>query len=251
MAASVKEPDLKPQFTESTSSFWSEARAAFAIPGFREVFTLFIVVTVGIMILNSILPFYLESSLKLRAAAQPLVLGTLFGVAIAAFPLWNLVAARLGKRLSLIAGLLLLSAGTLALVLFSPPGYVSAYLLTMSALAGVGLSAVLLFPWAMLPDVVEFGELSSGRRREGVVYALFTFGQKSAGSVGVFSNAFVASLFGYRMGVAEQSPATAKALQTMAGPVAAGVFLLAIFFVLRFPITKARHDEAVQKLKMR
>ena len=207
------------------------------------------VVTTGIMILNSILPFYLESSLRLSADAQPLVLGTLFGVAIAAFPFWNWVATRLGKRSALVAGLLLLSAGTLALVLFSPPGRVSFYLLATSALAGVGFSAVTLFPWAMLPDVVEFDELASGRRREGTVYALFTFGQKLAGSVGVFSNALVASLFGYQQGVALQSPATARALQTMAGPVAAGVFLLAVFFVVRFPITRASYEETVRHLK--
>ena len=254
MTATVREPAPKPQAANGTGlsgreSFWAEARAAFAIHGFREIFTLFIVVTVGIMILNSVLPFYLESSLRLDAAAQPLVLGTLFGVAIAAFPVWNWVAARLGKRSALVAGLLLLSVSTLALVLFSPPGRVSVYLLATSALAGVGFSAVTLFPWAMLPDVVEFDELASGRRREGTVYALFTFGQKLAGSIGVFSNALVASLFGYQQGVALQSPATATALQTMAGPVAAGIFLVAIFFVLRFPITKTRYDEAVRQIK--
>ena len=248
MAATVREPALRPQPTPSTS-FWAEARAAFAIYGFREIFTLFVVVTIGIMVLNSILPFYLESSLRLPAGAQPLVLGTLFGVAIAAFPLWTTLSTRLGKRFSLVAGLLLLSASTVALVLGSPPGRVSVYLLATSALAGVGFSAVTLFPWAMLPDVVEFDELYSGRRREGTVYALFTFGQKLAGSVGVFSNALVASLFGYQQGVAAQSPATARALQVMAGPVAAGIFLLAIFFVLRYPVTKTRHDEAVRRLK--
>ena len=250
MTATVGEPAPKSQRPESVgASFWAEARAAFAIHGFREIFTLFMVVTTGIMILNSILPFYLESSLRLSADAQPLVLGTLFGVAIAAFPFWNWVATRLGKRSALVAGLLLLSAGTLALVLFSPPGRVSFYLLATSALAGVGFSAVTLFPWAMLPDVVEFDELASGRRREGTVYALFTFGQKLAGSVGVFSNALVASLFGYQQGVALQSPATARALQTMAGPVAAGVFLLAVFFVVRFPITRASYEETVRHLK--
>lgn len=249
MAASVREPAPKPQRGERQDSFWSEARAAFAIYGFREIFALFMVVTVGIMILNSVLPFYLESSLQLPAEAQPLVLGTLFGVAIIAFPFWNLMAARRGKRNALVLGLLLLSVSTVSLVAFSPPGRVSVYLLALSASAGVGFSAVMLFPWAMLPDVIEFGELANGRRREGLVYALFTFGQKLAGSVGVFSNALVASLFGYQQGVAAQTPATARALQLMAGPVAAAAFLVAIVFVLRFPITKVRHDEAVRKLR--
>ena len=100
----------------------------------------------------------------------------------------------------------------------------------------------------MLPDVVEFDELANEQRREGLVYALFTFGQKLAGSVGVFSNAIVAAVFGYQQGVVEQSATTVRALQMMAGPVSAGIFLLAIWFVFRFPITKASHEEVQQTL---
>ena len=165
------------------------------------------------------------------------------------FPLWNLVAARLGKKPALIIGILLLAGSLLMLVGFTTPGSISIYLMVMITLAGVGLSAVLLFPWAMLPDVVEFDELNTGRRREGLVYALFTFGQKIAGSIGVFSNAMVVSVFGYQQGVIEQSANTVSAIRWMAGPVAALVFLISIFFVLRFPITKAKHYEASLKLR--
>ena len=246
MVATVREPVRR--VTQQTQSFVSAYRSAFSIYGFREVFVLFMVVTVGIMVLNSILPFYLESSLRLSADAQPLVLGTLFGVAVLALPLWNALAARLGKRTALALGLALLGVSVLLLVGFAPPGRVSALLLGLTALTGVGFSAVLLFPWAMLPDVVEFGELASGQRNEGLLYALFTFGQKLAGSVGVFANALVASLFGYLPGAALQTPDTVRAIELMAGPVAAGVFLLAIVFVLRFPITKEQHEAARAKL---
>lgn len=248
MVVVVKEPEHHATVSRQDGSLLSEYRSAFTIYGFKEVFSLFVILTVGIMVLNSILPFYLESGLLLRAEAQPLVLGTLFGVAILAFPFWNLVAARLGKRTSLILGLLILSSSVLLLTLLSPPGRVSAFLMLMSALAGVGFSAVMLFPWAMLPDVVEFDELASKARREGLVYALFTFGQKLAGSLGVFSNALVAALFGYQQGVVVQDASTVRALQMMAGPVAAGIFLLAIMFVVRFPITKAKHEEARRAL---
>ena len=246
MVATVKEPVAR--VSKQTQSFLSAYRSAFGIYGFREVFALFVVVTVGIMVLNSILPFYLESSLRLSADAQPLVLGTLFGVAVLALPLWNALAVRLGKRTALALGLALLGTSVLLLVGFSPPGRVSVYLLGLTALTGVGFSAVLLFPWAMLPDVVEFGELASGQRSEGLLYALFTFGQKLAGSVGVFANALVASLFGYQSGAALQTPNTVRAIKVMAGPVAAGVFLLAIVFVLRFPVTKEKHEAARVKL---
>ncbi len=247
MVFKVKEPK-RIQVSLENPAFIDEYRSAFKIFGFPQIFILFMVITIGLMIVNSILPFFLESSLRISADSQPIVLGSLFLVAILVFPLWNLVAIRLGKKTALILGLIILAVSLLLLVGFTVPGKISFYLMLMTALAGVGLSAVMLFPWAMLPDVVEFDELASGRRREGLVYALFTFGQKIAGSIGVFSNAIVASVFGYQQGLVEQSAPTIAAIRWMAGPVAAVIFLLSVIFVLRFPITRAKHLEAKQKL---
>jgi GPH family glycoside/pentoside/hexuronide:cation symporter len=157
MAASVPEPaksgsDLAP------SGVLAEYRAAFRVHGFASVSALFVTITVGIMMINSMLPFFLESALYLSSDQQPVVLGTLFGVAILAFPLWNVLSIRLGKRLALSLGLVLLSTALVLLLLATPGGF-SVFLFAVTGLAGVGLSAVMLLPWAMLPDVVEFDEL--------------------------------------------------------------------------------------------
>lgn len=218
-----------------------EAGSAFAVPAFARVFALFVTVTVGLMIVNSMLPFFLESVLRLPPATLSRVLGTLFGLAVLAFPLWGALAARLGKRAALAAGLALLALGLALLVGTVPGGGTSAALWATVALSGTGLSAVMLFPWAMLPDAVEFDELAGGRRREGLLYALFTFGQKTAGSVGVFANALVAGLLGYVPGGAEQSPETLRAIAWMTGPVPAAVFVLALAATLRYPVGRAAH----------
>jgi glycoside/pentoside/hexuronide:cation symporter, GPH family len=248
MAFSTKEPK-RIETSAPTSSYFNEYVSAFRIYGFPQIFFLFIVVTIGLMITNSILPFFLESNLRISGNDQSVVLGTLFIVAIAVFPLWNVAASRLGKRTALNSGLVIYAISLFLLVWFTPPDGISAFLIIMTVVAGVGLSALILFPWAMLPDVVEFDEASSGRRREGLVYALFTFGQKIASSIGVFSNAIVASLFGYRQGSLEQAPATINAIKWMTGPIAGLVFLIAVLFVLAFPITKARHEQVRAKLK--
>jgi glycoside/pentoside/hexuronide:cation symporter, GPH family len=249
MAFSTKEPK-RAQVSSPVSSYFSEYISAFKIYGFLQIFFLFIVVTLGLMITNSILPFFLESNLRISSGNQSIVLGTLFIVAIAVFPLWNVAASRFGKRTSLNVGLVIHAVSLFLLAWFTPPGGISVFLIIMTIVAGVGLSALILFPWAMLPDVVEFDQASSGRRREGLVYALFTFGQKIASSIGVFSNAIVASVFGYQQGSLEQAPATINAIKWMTGPVAAIVFLIAIVFVLAFPITKARHEEVRAKLRV-
>lgn len=246
MALNIQEPKRAQVLTIKTSML-NEYRLVFNIFGFANIFVLFIIITIGLMIVNSILPFFLESALKINLADQPKVLGALFVIAILAFPLWNVIAARLDKRRSLILGLFIMAVGLLLLVAFSPVGTPSPYLWLMITITGIGLSSVILFPWAMLPDVVEFDELATGRRREGLVYAFFTFGQKIAGSIGVFANATVVSIFGYQPGSMTQSASTIAGIRWMAGPVAAFVLLVAIVFVVRFPISKAKHLEA-QKL---
>ncbi len=252
MAFNVNEPKAAAskhaQARTAKLSFVAEYRSAFSIYGFKSIFLLFIIVTIGLMVINSILPFFLESNLRIAAEQQSIVLGSLFGTAILTLPLWAKLAALLGKRIALALGLGIFALSTTLLVAFSPSGGVSAYLIIMTVLAGTGLSAVILFPWAMLPDVVEFDELQTGRRREGLVYALFTFGQKIAGSIGVFSNALVASLFGYQQGLSEQAPKTLQAIAFMAGPAAAIIFVIAIFVTMRFPITKEKHQEVRTKL---
>ncbi len=261
MAASVREPvrefarasENNSERTRRPVRVLAELRAAWRVHGFAPLFALFIMVTVGLMIVNSALPFYLESGLRLAPEQQPLVLGTLFGVAVLAFPVWTFVASSFGKRAGLALGLTLLSISLVLITLLAPAGGL-ATLLTLVTLAGVGLSAVMLFPWAMLPDVLEFGALEPGEgetERAGLLYALFTFGQKLAGSLGVFANALVVSLFGYQPGVAEQSARTVTSLGGMVGPAAALAFLVALVLTLRFPITRATHEAARARLRDR
>jgi glycoside/pentoside/hexuronide:cation symporter, GPH family len=217
---------------------------AFRAPGYASVWTLFLLVTLGLMTLNSMLPFFLESALALPGGAQTVVLGTLFGTAVLSFPAWGAVSARIGKRGALTLGLLLLAGSVATLVATAPAGVVGPRLLALTVAAGVGLAAVMLLPWAMLPDVVEFDALAHGRRREGLLYALFTFGQKVAGSLGVFANALAATWFGYVQGSAVQAPATVEGIRLMTGPVAAGLFVLAAAWVWTYPITRERHAAA-------
>ena len=246
-AASVREP-RRSEASAPSGGLFREAVSTFKVYGFPSVFFLFVLVTVGLMLVNSILPFFLESNLRLSGGDQSLVLGALFGTAIFAFPLWTFVASKLGKRRALALGLVVLASGTVALVSLATPEVLNALTFAVVIYAGIGLSAVVLFPWAMLPDVVEFDELASGVRREGLMYALFTFGQKIAGSVGVFANGIVASVFGYQQGSALQSSETLRAIAVMAGPVAAAVFVLAVVAALRFPITAQKHAEVRAKL---
>lgn len=239
----VREPRRSVAPPPASSLLW-EVRAAWHTHGFRQVFALFVVLTLAQTIVNSILPFYLESVLLFGADLQSVALGATLVIAMVAFFFWSAVSARSSKRTALAAGTVIYAAGLLLLVTVVPSGGLSGIMWVALVVQGVGLSAIVLLPWAMLPDVVEFDELESGRRREGIFYAGFTFGQKTAGSLAVFANAVVVGLFGYRQGVAEQSTETVFGLQLMMGPATVVVLAVAIFFVWRYPITRDSHEAA-------
>ncbi len=222
------------------AAWWTVLRA----PGFVPVLVVFLVVTLGIMLVNSLLPFALESVLEVPATLQTPLLALLFGTAVLSFPGWAWLTGRLGKRGALTLGALTLGGALLGLMHGGAGAGASAGTFAWTALAGVGLAAVMALPWAMLPDVVEFDALRSGEHREGLLYAVFTFGQKLAGSVGVFANALATALLGYVPGVAQQAEHTVRGLQTLLGPVAAAIFALAALLAWTSPITREAHTRA-------
>jgi glycoside/pentoside/hexuronide:cation symporter, GPH family len=68
---------------------------------------------------------------------------------------------------------------------------------TQIFLAGVGFSSFQLFPFSMLPDTVEYDEMQSGLRREGVFSGMWSAGQKIAYSVGPPIVGFALALSGF------------------------------------------------------
>ena len=226
-------------------------RSAWQTRGMAEVVYLFLAVTVAIMITNSLLTFFLESVLRIPGEQLPAVLGALVLVSILAFPLWIALAKRIGKRRAFMVSAAVEIVSLLLLITIVPAGGFSAPLWTIIVLNGIAVGGITMFPWSMLPDIVELDELRVGQRREGLLYAVFTFSQKLATSIGVFANAIVIAVFGYVAGQVEQSPETLSALRGMMGPGASVVFALAIFFAWRYPVTREVHAEATAALRAR
>ena len=58
-------------------------------------------------------------------------------------------------------------------------------ILILCVLAGIGVSAAHVIPWAIIPDAIEYGELKTGERHEGMFYSLISLSQKVASSVAI------------------------------------------------------------------
>ncbi len=121
--------------------------------------------------------YFLKYRMNLEAESD-LVAGTVFVVALLTLPFWERASRHWDKRVAYIAGMVFLSAVIITLIVISPSWGLTLVLI-LAALAGVGVGAVHVLPWAMMPDAVEWDEWATGQRHEGMFYSLVTLLRKS------------------------------------------------------------------------
>jgi GPH family glycoside/pentoside/hexuronide:cation symporter len=118
-----------------------------------------------------------------RPDLAPYVLGGYFLAGMIAMPLWVWIAGRLGKKAAWL-GAMLITVLPLAPVYAMGPGDVTAYLVA-SLTSGLGGVAVIALPASLQADVIDYDELQSGQRREGLFISLWSVAEKFAYAVGV------------------------------------------------------------------
>ena len=248
MAFSIHEPTQRTPANTRPLKLRKNYSSALRIFGYREILGIYMLITLGLGVLQSSLPFYLNSNLRLGTSQQTLMQGLLFSMSIVALPLWTYLSRQKGKRFACAAGLLVISISLVLLVQTAPAGRVSFSLILLTLSTGVGLSAITLLPWAMLPDVIEFDQLHNKQKREGLIYALFTFAQKIMIALSAFITGQTLEFVGYQQGVV-QSGVALTGVRVLMGPVTAGVFVVTLLLVWRYPVTKARHAAVMARLK--
>jgi GPH family glycoside/pentoside/hexuronide:cation symporter len=221
--------------SQPSRPFWHDTRAVLRARGFLSLLALFATLTLGMGTLSAVLPFFLVSRLGLAPAMQTALLALLFVTAAFSVPLWTRLSRRLGKRGAFAVGLVLLALSLPLLVIFSPPGALSPVLVGMVIVVGAGVGSVLLFPWALLPDVTDADAKATGVRRDGLFYALFTFCQTASFALAAALTGGVLELSGYVSGAPAQSLSAVRGVSWLVGGVAAGVFLLALVPLRRYP----------------
>ncbi len=231
-------------------------RAAWANVPFRFAAALYVLNWVTFDLVALMLPYYLlywvaEGNLVTQVrllgvdlAIESAVLGVLLITAVLALPLWNVLAHHLGKRKAYILGMTFWAGVQMALY-FVPPGRVP-LVLGMAFLAGISVSTAHVLPDAIFPDVIEWDELRTRRRQEGIYYGIKNFIRKLTGAGAIFLALQVLGWFGYQAPpegatAFQQPPAALQAIRVLTGPLGALLLLSAVVTAWFYPITRERH----------
>ncbi len=210
---------------------------------------IFLFTWTAIEIIQAMLLFFLKYRMNLEAESD-LVAGTVFIAALVTLPFWERTSRRWDKRLAYIAGMVFLSSVMIILIIISP-SWGLPIVFTLAALAGVGVGAVHVLPWSMIPDAIEWDELVTGERHEGVFYSLVTLFRKVASSISLPLILLVLEWTGYVSNAAVQTPSAVTAIRMLMGPVPAVLLCAGILFALRYPLSRDRHAQVRSELAAR
>lgn len=114
-----------------------------------------------------------------------------------------------------------------------------------SIILGIGIGAIFLIPFAMVPEIIDRDEAKMGCRREGVYYGLFVFLQKMATSVGLAIGSVSLGLAGLDTTQDEIEVGTGViiVLRIMTGVLPAFLFIISLFPMFVYPFGRRRTEE--------
>jgi GPH family glycoside/pentoside/hexuronide:cation symporter len=201
-------------------------------------------------ILAAVLVYFANYHLRVPEQANYFVLVAM-GSAILFIPLWVWVSRRTDKRRAFILG-----CSTWLVVLLGISGLgsqmlIPAYLLAF--LCGSGIATAYVLPWSMVPDVIEYDQEKTGRRREGSYYAFASFFQKLGTGAALWLMGQILALTGYiTPSAADPVPLqpleAVRAIRIFMGPVPAVLIILAVLCAWRYPIGRSQHAATLKRL---
>jgi GPH family glycoside/pentoside/hexuronide:cation symporter len=180
----------------------------------------------------------------LELSIESAVLGVLLIVAMFAVPLWTWLSGRFSKRIAYIGGMSFWLVVQL-LILFIQPQQTN-LVLVLAVLSGISVSTAHVLPDAIFPDVIEWEELKTRRRNEGIYYGSKNFIRKLTGAVAIFFALQALGWNGYQQppeGATQfsQSPQTLYAIRVLTGPIGALLLASSIIAAWFYPLTRERH----------
>ena len=183
-------------------------------------------------------------------ALESAFFGVLMLVCVLFVPFWLWLSKRQNKIRAYILGM---AAWVIVqmLIFTIQPGETS-YMLFLAGLAGIGVSAAYILPDSILPDVIEWDELRTGRRQEGIYYGIRTLIRKLTGALIIFITLQILGWSGYQAPpenvTVYQQPETALfMIRLMDSFIGATILTGTIILAWSYPLTREKYQR-IQKL---
>jgi GPH family glycoside/pentoside/hexuronide:cation symporter len=244
-AAVLREPAVGGR--TSSAAPWRATREALRNEPFRIVLVAYAIGALGSALPGTLILFYVEHVLGAPGQAE-IYLALYFLVGFVCLPLWPWLARRIGKKQAWL-GAMLLSIGAFSGAAFLDRGQTLAFG-AIVLVSGIGLGASFVLPSSLVADAIDFDEVRSGERREGLYFGLWSIVSKASAALGPAVALPTLQWAGY-VANGEQPESVRVALRLLYAAVPCLCYLAAMVVAVRFPIDEARHAEIRATLSAR
>jgi GPH family glycoside/pentoside/hexuronide:cation symporter len=175
---------------------------------------------------------------------QTIIFFFMLTTAVAALPFWTFLAKKWNKHTAYIAGMAFWAVVQIAIMTIQPGQ--RTYTVILGILAGISVATAHVLPDALFPDVMEWDELRTGKRREGIYYGVRTFVRKIAGAIAISLALQVLYRAGYQQPTPgaptfQQNETALLAIRLLTGPAGAILLLSAIVTAFFYPLNRKQH----------
>lgn len=246
----TREPPLPP-LGEQQLSLPDQLRIAFSNRPYLFVIGIYLFSWLAVQMTSAVLAFYVTFWMGDQGLI-PLMLLSVQGSALIFLFVWGAISRRIGKKAVYIIGMCFWIA-VQSVLFFVQPGQVT-LAIVLAVLAGVGVAVAYLIPWSMMPDVIEYDELRTGQRREGLFYGFMVFLQKVGLGFGLF---LVGAALEWQGFIQQPAPGQVQpesaltAIRVLIGPIPTVVLICGIILTAFYPITKQKHAAILAELEAR
>lgn len=245
-AAGLRErPEVSSRTAEAPP--WRTFGEAFQNRPFVRLLVIYFTLNLAFALIKTLMVYFLTYQSGM-AAETSLVMGLMLVVVILALFPWQAISKRWDKGPAYAAGM---GIGALAVVLtfLLPPGP-TPWIYPIAALAGFGFAAQWVFPWAMVPDVVDHDRLTSGEQRSGMYFGVWGLATKASEALALAATGWLLALVRYTPNVA-QPPGALLGIRFFFGPLPAILIALCLPLLLTYPLTRAAHRKILAALEGR
>lgn len=244
--------------TKERKEFQKETLPKF-IPSFKAAFKnrpfvfgamMYLFTWMTIVVVESNLQFFIIHILD-RQTQSMIIMVSIFVTAIFALPLWNWVSKHWNKRYAYIGGVAFWAVVMMVLIFMTPqtPFWL---ILILCIMAGIGVSAAQVLPWAIIPDAIEWEEWHTGERNEGIFYSLITLLGKVGMAIAQPVSLFILQIMNFQEGQGVVQPQSALlGVRLVMGPLPALLLFSGIMMAVFYPLSRKQHQEIVEALRIR
>ena len=185
-----------------------------------------------------ILTLYVGDYLIQKPTVAPIVIISYLLTAAFSIVVWTRLSSRIGKKRTLFNGLIL-SALVYTMTIYYHQGTWVLWII-LAIMAGAGYGCILALAPSMMADVIDFDELESGDRREGVYFGVWLFVQKASVGITTFIGMQVLAGMGYVPNV-QQSAQVLLSIKFLYCVLPALCFIIGAVLIRLYPIDPSEY----------